>query len=92
MINQVLRWLRLTAVVAIASMIYGCSNSKKENVVIELSYENCKAMLSDKKHPYWNQPIAVQGCEMVVFDAEMGDGNKSLPPMDLEGSPEDNQL
>ncbi len=49
-------------------------------------------MLSDKNYLYWNQPIAVQGCEKVVFDIEIGDGNESLPLMGMGASPEENQV
>ena len=53
-----------------AAMIAGCATGNSSDEY-ELTLESCYDMQSDKEHPYWEQPIAVQGCEMLISEYEM---------------------
>lgn len=51
-------------------LIVSCTLTNK-NEEYELSTESCYAMKEDKSHRYWKQPIAVQGCELLISEHEM---------------------
>lgn len=58
----------ITAALVLA-FLSACTPTKHEEY--ELSYEECKKMRVDKNHRFWKQPIAVQGCEMIIFEVEV---------------------
>lgn len=60
----------ITAALVLA-FLSACTPTKREEY--ELSYDECKKMREDKNHRFWNQPIAVQGCEIIIFEAEVED-------------------
>jgi hypothetical protein len=51
-------------------LIAGCAGEPVKPKEYELNYENCKAMAEDPNHPYRKEPIAIQGCEMILFEAQ----------------------
>lgn len=51
-------------------LFIGCS-STESNESFELTLTSCYAMKADKNHRYWKQPIAVQGCEMLITEYEL---------------------
>ena len=56
--------------VFLSLLFIGCS-STKSNESFELTLTSCYAMKADKAHRYWKQPIAVQGCEMLITEYEL---------------------
>ena len=54
----------------VLAFLSACTPTKHDDEY-ELSYEECKKMRADKNHRFWKQPIAVQGCEMIIFDTEV---------------------
>lgn len=56
--------------IGLSFMLCGCWPTK-ERYEFELSLESCYAMKNDHSHPYWKQPIAVQGCDMLISEFEM---------------------
>lgn len=60
----------ITAALVLA-FLSACTPTKHEEY--ELNYEECKNMRADKNHRFWKQPIAVRGCEMIIFEAEVGE-------------------
>ncbi len=76
--------------IGLFAMAVACTPTKEVEYV--LNYEVCKQMASNPDHPYWKQPIVVQGCEMIIYDVEVGEGNEMPPPMeDVELPPEDEE-
>lgn len=56
---------------AFLSLVFvGCSTAK-DNESFELTLESCYEMKADKTHRYWKQPIAVQGCELLITEYEL---------------------
>lgn len=53
----------------VIAFLSACTPTKQEEY--ELSYEECKNMQADKSHRFWKQPIAVQGCELIIFEVEV---------------------
>jgi hypothetical protein len=56
--------------VVLSLSLIGCNYTKK-NDSFELTLTSCYAMKADKSHRYWKQPIAVQGCEMLITEYEL---------------------
>lgn len=63
--------LRIPFALIITALIVtsACASTTPEKY--DLSYQECKNMRADKNHRFWQQPIAVQGCEMIIFEAEV---------------------
>jgi hypothetical protein len=61
--------LPLGLVIATAIFASACASTTPEEY--ELSYEECKNMRADQNHRFWKQPIAVQGCELIIFEVEV---------------------
>lgn len=61
-------WIPLEFVIATVIFASACASTTHEEY--ELSYEECKNMRADKNHEFWKQPIAVQGCELIIFEVE----------------------
>lgn len=57
----------LTAILPII-LITNCAVDSSEPKEYELNYENCRAMAENPDHPYRQEPIAVQGCETILFE------------------------
>lgn len=50
-------------------LFIGCSNTK-DSESFELTLTSCYEMRADKTHRYWKQPIAVQGCDLLIMEYE----------------------
>lgn len=63
--------LRIPLAMVITALIFtsACASTTPEEY--EFSYEECKNMRADKNHRFWKQPIAVQGCELIIFEFEV---------------------
>ena len=63
--------LRIQFALVITALIFtaACASTTPEEY--ELSYEECKNMRADKNHRFRKQPIAVQGCELIIFEVEV---------------------
>ena len=56
---------------AFLSLVFiGCS-ANNSNESFELTLQSCYEMKADKNHRYWKQPIAVQGCELLITEYEL---------------------
>lgn len=55
-------------IIIVIGFLTACTPTKQERY--ELSYEECKNMRGDRSHKFWHQPIAVQSCELIIFEAE----------------------
>ena len=53
------------------SLIFISCSSTKGNESFELTLKSCYEMKADKTHRYWKQPIAVQGCELLITEYEL---------------------
>lgn len=56
--------------VFLSLLFIGCS-STKDNESFELTLTSCYEMKADKTHRYWKQPIAIQGCELLITEYEL---------------------
>lgn len=59
----------LRLVIVVVMFASACTSTKHEEY--ELGYDKCKSMRADKNHRFWRQPIAVQGCELIIFEVEV---------------------
>lgn len=59
----------LLVAICVAPLTSGCAPTKQEEY--ELSYDECKRMQSDESHRFWKQPIAIQGCELIISEVEI---------------------
>ena len=57
-------------------VLTGCASKELEYA---LDYPSCKEMRQDKSHPYWKEPIAIQGCEFIIFEEEVGKAPTNAP-------------
>jgi hypothetical protein len=56
--------------VFLSLLFIGCTSTKGDDS-FELTLTSCYAMKADKAHRYWKQPIAVQGCGMLINEYEL---------------------
>ena len=61
--------ISLGLVIIAVMFVSSCASTSQDEY--ELSYEECKNMRADKNHRFWKQPIAVQGCELIIFEVEV---------------------